>query len=88
MHTNRLKEVTSVTVNPKSLANLKPAANKKDAIRVTLTLHPDTVALLKAQGNMSAAVDRLARLVMLGKIEHDGALNPVPGSEVDFRHKL
>lgn len=77
-----------MTVNPNSLRNLKPAANKKDAVRCTLTLHPDTVALLKAQGNMSAAVDRLARLVMAGKVEHDGALNPVADSEVDFRHKL
>lgn len=31
---------------------------------------------------------RRVRLAMLGKIEHDGCLNPVPGSEVDFRHKL
>ncbi|MEG4589703.1 hypothetical protein QUA54_31480 [Microcoleus sp. MOSTC5] len=77
-----------MTVNPKSLANLKPAANRKDAVRVTLTLHPDTVALLKAQGNMSAAVDRLARLAMLGKIEHDGALNILPDSKVDFRSKF
>ncbi|PSB39997.1 hypothetical protein C7B69_00450 [filamentous cyanobacterium Phorm 46] len=76
-----------MTVNPKSLANLKPAANKKDAIRVTLTLSPVTVELLKAQGNMSAAVDKLIRLAMLGKIEHDGALNPIPDSEVDFSLK-
>jgi hypothetical protein len=73
-----------MTVNPKSLRNLKPAANRKGAVRVTLTLHPDTVALLKAQGNMSAAVDRLARLVLLEKVEHDGALNPIPGSKVNF----
>lgn len=74
-----------MTVNPKSLNNLIPGANKKNAVRVTLTLHPDTVALLKAQGNMSDAVDRLIRLVMLGKVEHDGTLNPIGGSEVDFR---
>ncbi len=77
-----------MTLNPKSLANLKPAANRKNAIRVTLTLSPVTVELLKAQGNMSEAVDKLIRLVMAGKVEHDGALNPVAGSEVDFRHKL
>jgi hypothetical protein len=74
-----------MAVNPKSLDNLIPGANKKNAVRVTLTLHPDTVALLKAQGNMSDAVDRLICLVMAGKVEHDGTLNPVPGSAVDFR---
>jgi hypothetical protein len=37
---------------------------------------------------MSEAVDKLIRLVMAGKVEHDGCLNPVPGSEVDFRGKL
>ncbi|MEG4989807.1 hypothetical protein QUB08_29300 [Microcoleus sp. BR0-C5] len=77
-----------MTVNPNSLRNLKPAANCKNAVRVTLTLSPVTVELLKAQGNMSGAVDKLIQLAMLGKIEHDGALNPIPGSEVDFRHKL
>ena len=77
-----------MTVNPKSLANLKPAANRKSAVRANLTLSPVTIALLKAQGNMSAAVDKLVSLAMLGKIEHDGALNPLPGSEIDFRHKL
>jgi hypothetical protein len=77
-----------MTVNPKSLANLRPAANRKDAVRVTLTLSPVTVELLKAQGNMSEAVDKLIRLVMAGKVEHDGCLNPVADSKVDFRGKL
>lgn len=76
-----------MVVNPKSLNNLVPGGNRKNAVRVTLTLHPDTVALLKAQGNMSDAVDRLIKLVMLGKVEHDGTLNPISGSDVDFRHK-
>lgn len=74
-----------MAVNPKSLNNLVPGGNRKNAIRVTLTLSPDTVALLKAQGNMSDAVDRLIKLVMAGKVEHDGLLNPVNGSNVDFR---
>ena len=53
-----------------------------------MTLSPVTVELLKAQGNMSEAVDKLVRLAMLGKVEHDGTLNPVAGSEIDFTHKL
>jgi len=60
-----------------SLNNLKPGANGKKAIRVNLTLKPATVALLKAQGNMSEAVDKLIELCILGKVEHDGCLNPV-----------
>jgi len=67
-----------MNVNPKSLKNLKPGANKKDAVRVTLTLKPQTVALLKAQGNMSEAVDKLIQLCILGQVEHDGCLNPLP----------
>lgn len=76
-----------MTVNPKSLTNLVPGGNRKNAIRVTLTLSPVTVELLKAQGNMSEAVDKLVRLCMAGKVEHDGLLNPSPNSTVDFRHK-
>ncbi|MGB7708802.1 MAG: hypothetical protein WBL95_04510 [Microcoleus sp.] len=64
-------------VNQKSLDNLRPAANKKGAMRVTLTLLPQTVALLRAQGNMSQAVDKLIVLCILGKVEHDGCLNPI-----------
>jgi len=64
-------------INPNSLANLRPGANNKNAVRVTLTLKPQTVALLKAQGNMSEAVDKLIALCILGKVEHDGCLNPV-----------
>jgi len=60
-----------------SLNNLKPGANAKNAVRVNLTLKPATVALLKAQGNMSEAVDKLIQLCILGKVEHDGCLNPV-----------
>lgn len=69
-----------MTVNPKSLGNLKPAANKKNAVRVTLTLRPKTVALLRAQGNMSEAVDKLIELCCLGLVAHDGCLNP-PGRQ-------
>jgi hypothetical protein len=76
MHTIRLKEVFVMAVNPKSLSNLVPGGNRKDAVRVTLTLRPQTVALLKAQGNMSEAVDKLIQLCILGKVEHDGCLNP------------
>jgi hypothetical protein len=76
-----------MAVNPKSLENLKPAANKKNAIRVTLTLSPVTVELLKAQGNMSEAVDKLVRLCMLGKVEHDGCLNPVEGSTLNLKRQ-
>ena len=36
-------------INPNSLANLRPGANNKNAVRVTLTLKPKTVALLKTQ---------------------------------------
>jgi len=60
-----------------SLNNLKPGANAKSAVRVNLTLKPATVALLRAQGNMSEAVDKLIQLCILGKVEHDGCLNPV-----------
>ena len=63
-------------INPNSLANLRPGTNNKNAVRVTLTLKPQTVALLKAQGNMSQAVDKLIQLCILGKVEHDGCLNP------------
>jgi hypothetical protein len=87
MHTIRLRKVFVMAVNPKSLENLKPGGNRKGAIRVTLTLSPVTVELLKAQGNMSEAVDKLVKLAMLGKIEHDGCLNPVVGSTLDMRHQ-
>jgi hypothetical protein len=64
-------------INPKSLENLRPGVRSKNAVRVTLTLKPQTVALLKAQGNMSESVDKLIQLCILGKVEHDGCLNPV-----------
>jgi len=48
-----------------SLNNLKPGANAKNAVRVTLTLKPATVALLRAQGNMSEAVDKLIQTYYL-----------------------
>jgi hypothetical protein len=64
-------------MNPESLKNLRPGANCKDAIRVNLTLKPQTVALLKAQGNMSAAVDKLIALCIAGAVQHDGCLNPI-----------
>ena len=68
-------------VNPKSLKNLKPGANKKDAVRVTLTLKPETVKLLKMTGNMSQAVDKFIELIKQGCVQHDGMLNPLPRSE-------
>jgi hypothetical protein len=75
---------TTHRMNDRSLANLRPGANCKNAIRVNLTLKPQTVALLKAQGNMSAAVDKLITLCILGAVQHDGCLNPVkPPSIVD-----
>jgi hypothetical protein len=49
-------------INPRSLENLKPGANKKNAVRVTLTLKPETVKLLRMTGNMSAAVDKFIEL--------------------------
>jgi hypothetical protein len=76
-----------MAVNPKSLENLKPAANRKNAVRVTLTLSPITVELLKAQGNMSEAVDKLIQLCILGKVEHDGSLNPVQGSTLNLKRQ-
>lgn len=63
-------------VNPKSLDNLIPGGNRKNAVRVNLTLKPKTVAVLKLTGNMSQAVDRLVELVCLGLVKHDGFLNP------------
>jgi hypothetical protein len=87
MHTIRLKKVFVMAVNPKSLENLKPGGNRKNAIRVTLTLSPVTVELLKAQGNMSEAVDKLVQLCILGKVEHDGCLNPVPGSTLNLKRQ-
>ncbi|HEY9903012.1 MAG TPA: hypothetical protein V6D43_11390 [Candidatus Sericytochromatia bacterium] len=77
MHTIRLKKIFVMAVNPKSLENLVPGGNRKGAIRVTLTLSPVTVELLKAQGNMSEGVDKLIQLCILGKVEHDGCLNPI-----------
>jgi hypothetical protein len=74
-----------MALSPKSLNNLVPGGNRKNAIRVTLTLSPVTVELLKAQGNMSEAVDKLVKLAMLGKIEHDGCLNPVVGSTLNLK---
>jgi hypothetical protein len=68
-------------INPKSLKNLKPGANKKNAVRVTLTLKPETVKLLKMTGNMSEAVDKFVELVKAGCVQHDGMLNPLPRSE-------
>ena len=67
--------------NPKSLENLKPGANKKNAVRVTLTLKPETVKLLRMTGNMSQAVDKFIELVKQGCVQHDGMLNPLPRSE-------
>jgi hypothetical protein len=69
-----------MAVNPKSLNNLVPGGKRKNAVRVTLTLSPVTVELLKAQGNMSEAVDKLIQLCILGKVEHDGCLNPIPSN--------
>jgi len=65
--------------NSKS-SNLRPGGNYKAAIRVNLTLKPQTVALLKAQGNMSEAVDKLIQLCIVGAVQHDGCLNPVSRS--------
>ena len=70
-----------MNVNPKSLNNLKPGANKKNAIRVTLTLKPETVELLKMTGNMSQAVDKFIELIKQGCVQHDGMLNPLPRLE-------
>jgi hypothetical protein len=76
-----------MAMNPKSLSNLVPGGNRKNAIRVTLTLSPVTVELLKAQGNMSEAVDKLVQLCILGKVEHDGCLNPISGSTLNLKSK-
>ncbi|MEG4488814.1 hypothetical protein [Microcoleus sp. D2_18a_B4] len=67
-------------INPKSLTNLKPGANKKGtgAVRVTLTLKPETVKLLRVTGNMSKAVDKFIELIKQGCVQHDGMLNPIP----------
>jgi len=70
-----------MNVNPKSLKNLKPGANKKNAVRVTLTLKPETVKLLRMTGNMSQAVDKFIELIKQGCVQHDGMLNPLPRSE-------
>ncbi len=72
-----------MAVNERSLKNLRPAANRKGAIRVTLTLSPTTVHLLKMQGNMSEAVDKLVRLCILGQVRHDGCLNPLETEGLD-----
>ncbi len=68
-------------VNPKSLENLKPGTNKKNAVRVTLTLKPETVKLLRMTGNMSEAVDKFIELIKQGCVQHDGMLNPPSRSE-------
>lgn len=70
-----------MNINSRSLKNLKPGANKKDAVRVTLTLKPETVKLLKMTGNMSQAVDKFIELIKQGCVQHDGMLNPLPQSE-------
>lgn len=85
MHIIGMKKIFVMAVNPKSLENLKPDARSKNAVRVTLTLRTETVKLLKVTGNMSEAVDKLIQLCILGKVEHDGMLNPILGSGVDFR---
>lgn len=73
----------SMNINPKSLKNLKPGANKKNAVRVTLTLKPETVKLLRMTGNMSEAVDKFIELIKQGCVQHDGMLNPLPRSELE-----
>jgi DNA-binding NarL/FixJ family response regulator len=70
-----------MAVNPKSLNNLVPGGNRKNAVRVTLTLKPETVELLRMTGNMSQAVDKFIELVKQGCVQHDGMLNPLPRSE-------
>jgi len=70
-----------MSINPKSLKNLKPGANKKNAVRVTLTLKPETVKLLRMTGNMSEAVDKFIELIKQGCVQHDGMLNPLLRSE-------
>jgi hypothetical protein len=75
-----------MNVNPKSLKNLKPGANKKDAVRVTLTLKPETVKLLRMTGNMSEAVDKFIELIKQGCVQHDGMLNPLSRSESQNVH--
>jgi len=72
-------------VNSKSLHNLVPGGNRKNAVRVTLTLKPETVALLRMTGNMSEAVDKFIELVKQGCVQHDGMLNPVlrSGDRID-----
>jgi hypothetical protein len=78
---NSRKNTLKMNVNPKSLENLKPGANKKNAVRVTLTLKPETVKLLRMTGNMSEAVDKFIELIKQGCVQHDGMLNPLPRSE-------
>ena len=75
-----------MNVNPKSLKNLKPGANKKNAVRVTLTLKPETVKLLRMTGNMSEAVDKFIELIKQGCVQHDGMLNPLSRSESENLH--
>jgi hypothetical protein len=75
-----------MNVNPKSLKNLKPGANKKDAVRVTLTLKPETVKLLRMTGNMSEAVDKFIELIKQGCVQHDGMLNPLSRLESQNVH--
>lgn len=67
-------------INPKSLTKLKPGVNKKGtgAVRVTLTLKPETVELLRMTGNMSQTVDKFIELIKQGCVSHDGLLNPIP----------
>lgn len=77
-----------MSINPKSLENLIPGGNSKNAIRVSLTLKPKTVALLRAQGNMSAAVDKLIELCCLGLVEHDGCLNPKQPSAKEVHNSI
>jgi hypothetical protein len=77
-----------MAVSPKSLNNLIPGGNCKNAVRVTLTLKPETVELLRMTGNMSEAVDKFIELIKQGCVQHDGMLNPLPRSGDRIEPKL
>ena len=52
-----------MTVNLTSLANLDKGRVGKNAVRLNVTLKPETIALLKRTGNASSAIDKMVEYI-------------------------
>jgi DNA-binding NarL/FixJ family response regulator len=69
----------------KTNPDLKPDANKKGGVNVTLTLKPETVEFLKATGSMGKTVDKIVELVKQICGLRDGLLRALPSPETFVR---